>query len=575
MGNANYSLTLEDNFLTHFFFYAARYPQREACIFQPRGPETAITLSYEALNHKVIEKAKFLVEQGLTNKPVGLLFPTGIEFVVDFLACLAAGVHAVPMNVTKNSKQLERTLAILSDTGVNTVLTTSDTKILVGSLLEDLGEFRWIDACGSVSVTTTLPTIGLDDIAFIQYTSGSTSAPKGVIVSHRNVVDNQRAIQTACGHKQGLIAGGWLPQFHDMGLIGHMLQPLFLGGTYVFMPPLNFIQRPIRWLQLIDRYRIHSSAAPNFGYEHCTKLIKPSASLEQLDLSCWQVALNGSEPIKAATMKDFATQFAAQGFSEKAFFPCYGMAETTLFVSGGPKHGGMQSLQLDRNALAKGKVSTSQPSSTNADSLNVVNCGELSEHFQCAIVDPDKLTRCADNIVGEIWLRSASVSQGYLKQPQTNSLIFEAAIKGEGDQYFLRTGDLGFVRDGCLFVTGRLKELIILRGKNIYPYDLEHICNGYSHAAGGNGASVFTVSDNNTVKLAAAVEIKKRALKEQCHDAMRRDLTQRLAEGAGITLDYLLLLPPGSLPKTTSGKIRRGECQHLLNTAPLQGEFSH
>ncbi|WP_152557127.1 AMP-binding protein, partial [Photobacterium sanctipauli] len=292
-------------YLAQVLSHAEKHPEKLACVFQPRGPETAETLSYGELNKQVVTRAKLLVESGLSGQHVGLLFPTGIEFVVDFLACLAAGAYAVPMNLTKNAKQLERTLTILRDTGVKTILTTQETQVLLHAELRDiqaLSGFRWLDERHAATQNRTLPSIQLDDTAFIQYTSGSTSAPKGVIVTHRNIIDNQLAIQKACDHQPGLIAGGWLPQFHDMGLIGHMLQPLFLGGTYVFMPPLNFIQRPLRWLQLIDQYRIHSSAAPNFGYEHCMKMIRDDKQIQQLDLSCWKVALNGSEPVKASTM---------------------------------------------------------------------------------------------------------------------------------------------------------------------------------------------------------------------------------------------------------------------------------
>jgi len=299
-------MTVEfESFAGRILRLAKMQPEQDACIFQSRGPETAQHLSWGELASQVVARASLLLEQGLAGKPVALIFSTGNAFVVDFIACLYAGVIAVPLNLSRNAQQFSRTLEIMADAGASAVLTTEETRTFLQQLLAEettAEQLLWLTEQDSASAELTPGAVTPEQLAFIQYTSGSTSRPKGVMVSQGSILDNQRAICKACCHQPGLIAGGWLPQFHDMGLIGHMMQPLFMGGTYVFMPPMNFIQRPRRWLELISQYRIHSSASPDFGYDHCLKFITDREDLSGLDLSCWKVALNGSEPVHAATM---------------------------------------------------------------------------------------------------------------------------------------------------------------------------------------------------------------------------------------------------------------------------------
>lgn len=548
--------------------HAQASPSQIACVFQPYGRESAQQLTYLQLVQQVDRRAALLIEKGLQDSRVALLYPTSLDFVINFLACLACGAIAVPLNLSTNQKYLARTKSILKNAEVRSLLTTSDTMYSVG---KDVLPEQFTSSGNQILTESDKAQAGLSftdvqgaDVAFIQYTSGSTSIPKGVIVNHSNIIANQKAIQHACGHTKPEVIGGWLPQFHDMGLIGHMLHPLFIGGTYVFMPPMNFIQKPIRWLQLIDQYKIHSSAAPNFGYQYCVQKIKQSDVEGKLDLSHWRVALNGSEPIRASTMEQFTEKFSSCGFDGKAVFPCYGMAETTLLVSGGPSQKGLQYDILNRDALEEGVAELEQYEDSHPSS-NIVNCGEVSQQFDIAIVDHNTCQRCKQGKIGEIWVSGPSVALGYLNDAKSTKEIFQAQITGEPGRKYLRTGDLGYLSASGLHITGRIKELIIIRGKNLYPYDIERTCNDFEYAAGNNGASVFSVETEKDGELACVIEIKKAALKQECHRTMKQQLRALIGNEHGIALDYLELVPPGTIPKTSSGKVKRTQCSHLIN----------
>lgn len=543
--------------------HANTTPDQPACVFQPRGKDTAQTLTYEQLSEQIAERSQLLLSLGYEGKVLALLYPTGLDFVVNFLACLNAGVIAVPLNVTRNAKQLERTISILEDANVQAILTTEAAKEQLATQLDELvlsvNEFVWLtEGIENQNSHKDLPHVSSDSVAFIQYTSGSTSKPKGVMVSHGNIIDNMKAIQKACGCKPGVVIGGWLPQFHDMGLIGHMLQPLYMGGTYVFMPPLNFIQRPSRWLRLISDYKIHCSASPNFGFEHCINLISDREDLSDIDLSHWKVAINGSEPVSAETMRVFASKFAALGFSQQAFTPCYGMAETTLMVSGGPMMTGISALVVDKDDFEKGIISEQ------SEGVELVCCGEISAGYTVKIVEPETRIECKENQIGEIWCHGPSVAKGYLNNLVKTISDFKATLSVEDGKDYLRTGDLGYVKQNRIYIVGRIKEMLIIRGRNVFPYDLERSCNRYEYANGGNGTSVFTYQDQAQSKLAALVEINKRFLGQIDEATLIRDIQQIVFDEHEITFDQVKIVAPGTIPKTTSGKVKRTACAHLL-----------
>lgn len=548
-----------------FFGHSKQKDNSLACVFQTHGTETAKKLTYKELHKLVIQRAQLLLAREYTGQPVALLFPNGLDFVVSFLACLTSGTVAIPLNLPRNAQQMERTIAILDDAGTQTILTTAAAKIKLERQLYEAPEFSkrswiWIDEFELESTNLPLPALDPDQLALIQYTSGSTSSPKGVMVSHLNIVENQRAIQEACNHPEGSIHGGWLPQFHDMGLIGHMLQPLFLGGTYVFMPPMSFVQRPRRWLELISYYRIHTSASPDFGYKHCVKRISNSEDLSHLDLSCWKLALNGSEPIDANTMNSFLSKFEQYGFSPKAFSPCYGLAESTLFVSGGSKRIGAQTLTLDKEAFETGSVKEAEKGKI------VVSCGVTSTRLKVCIVNPKSAEVCEEGKIGEIWISGKSVAQGYWRNEAKTNNTFYAQLKCFDGRYYLRTGDMGFIHKEQLYITGRIKEILFVRGRNLYPYDIEATCNNYYYAVGNNGASVFTVDEDGESKLTAIVEIKRRFFAELEHNKLINELQKAVMDHHDIAFDKLILVKPKTIPKTTSGKIKRIACRDLIGT---------
>jgi len=541
--------------------YGETQPDATACIFQTQGPETAQKLSWGELRRKVLERASLLLAHNLAAKPVALIFPTGIEFVIDFLACLYTGTIAVPLKLSRNLQQFSRALNIMEDAGVAAVLTTAKARAFLQDALQtvprEIQPLLWLDEHAVAESVMAPEPVKASQLAFIQYTSGSTSRPKGVMVTHANLLNNQRAIQQACQHQQGLIGGGWLPQFHDMGLIGQMMQPLYLGGTYVFMPPMSFIQRPRRWLELISHYRLQSSASPNFGYDHCVRCIIDGEDLSGLDLSCWKVAGNGAEPVNRASMEAFQQKFAAYGFKPSAFFPCYGMAETTLFVAGGAANTGVKTATFDTEAFEAGML---KPANTGTE---IVSCGVISPVFDLRIVNPDTLEECADSVIGEIWIHGNSVADGYWKNGAQTQKSFRATIQGGNGRHYLRTGDLGFICDNELYVTGRIKELIIIRGRNLYPYDIERTCNSYRHAS-GHGAAVFAVEQEGRSQLAAIVELNKPAFIDGDLAEMEFDIKGMVMDTCDVALDILHLVEPGTIPRTTSGKIRRVKCQSIL-----------
>ncbi len=541
--------------------FAESTPDKAACIFQVRSPESACTLTYGELRKDVIARAEMLFSLGLKGKRVALIYPPGLDFVVTFLACLYSGVVAVPLNLSRNTLQFQRVALVIREADPSAVLSDDQNLPIIRTALEkqniNTSELFWLDndSLSNTEQSDSLEPPQLEDLAFIQYTSGSTSTPKGVMVSHKNIVANQESIRKACGHKLGFMGGGWLPQFHDMGLIGQMMQPLYMGGTYVFMPPMNFIQRPRRWLEMISHYRFVSSAAPNFGYEHCVKAISDREDLSGIDLSCWKVALNGSEPVNDRTMAAFSERFGPYGFYPKAFFPCYGMAETTLFVSGGGIGNGVKTETLDLDQFQQSKR---KPAPTGA---TVVSCGSVSEDFRVKIVNPYSAVSCLESEIGEVWIQGDGVASGYWKNEDKTQEIFGANIIGSDDGPYLRTGDLGYLSEGELFITGRIKELIIMRGRNIYPYDIERTCNEMEQGAGST--AVTSVEAGTKTLLCAIVEIRKNVLINTSDEDLKLLVRSRVMDAHDVNVDVVVIARPGDIPRTTSGKLKRAECRKM------------
>ena len=407
-----------------------------------------------------------------------------------------------------------------------------------------------------------MPAPQADDIAFLQYTSGSTSEPKGVAVSHANLLANLEMIRCALGNTKQSTYVNWVPLYHDMGLILNALQTLYVGSLCVLMAPNAFTQRPLNWLRAIHDYRAEVGCSPNFGYDHCVSRYRAD-QMEGIDLSCWKVALNGAEPVHAETIDRFIETFAGHGFQAGAVFPAYGMAEATLLISGGRRGAG----QVTRTVSSAGLHSHSVTAPDDAaDAQLLVGCGRALVNERIAIVDPDHRTRLPPDQVGEIWVNGPNVARAYWRNPEATQAALNAGIAGEDDgARWLRTGDLGFLdEDGELFVTGRIKDLIIVRGINHYPQDIERTVQSAHPAFRANCGAAFAVSDERGEETLVIVQEIERTERNRIDAAeMKGLIRENVTDQHELFARHIVLIRPGTLPKTTSGKIQRSLARKL------------
>ncbi|HKI16941.1 MAG TPA: AMP-binding protein, partial [Isosphaeraceae bacterium] len=538
-----------------------------------------VHLSFAALERATHSVGARLQELRLEGERALLLYPPGLEFVTAFLGCLSAGVIAVPTPLPRPNRPMERLRAIVEDARPRVVLTTAAVaadRPRWSVETPELGEMPWVasDAIGETRAGRLRdPGVGSETLAFLQYTSGSTDEPKGVMVTHGNLLHNSAVIASSFRsnpESRGVI---WLPFHHDMGLIGGVLQTLYCGGSSLLFSPVAFLQEPIRWLEAISQTRATISGGPNFAYDLCVRKIT-AEQRARLDLSGWSVAFNGAEPVQATTLERFARAFAPCGFRREAFLPCYGLAEATLMVSGRTEMVSPPILPVEAAALEQNQVIPAGDAGPKARTL--VGCGRVLGGQQVVIVDPATGRPCAADGVGEIWVAGTSVAHGYWNRPQETAATFEAALADSGlrSRPFLRTGDLGFLKDGELFVTGRLKDVIIIRGRNVYPQDLEATV-ARSHAlVRADGVAAFSVEVDGEEHLVVASEVERRVKREQT-DEISAAIRQAVASEHEIEVAAVLLLKAASIPKTTSGKIRRGACRegYLLGTLDVVGAW--
>jgi acyl-CoA synthetase (AMP-forming)/AMP-acid ligase II/aryl carrier-like protein len=539
------------------------------------GESVSGSWTYEQLNCRSCAIAAHLQSLHLIGERALLLYPPGLEFIAAFLGCLYAGVIAVPAYPPRNQRNTPRILAIAQDADAAITLTTSAVLPQIQPLLRSKSsdrDLQWLatDDLDFLQGETWQPLAGIDSdsIAMLQYTSGSTGTPKGVMLSHRNLMHNAAVTYQVMAHSAESRFISWLPIYHDMGLIGGILQPLYGGFPCTLMAPATFLQSPYRWLKAISDYRGTTSGAPNFAYELCVQKIT-SDQLETLDLSSWSVAFNGAEPIQSQTLKRFAEKFAPCGFRAEAFYPCYGMAEATLMVTGGeqqalPVTTSISKAELEVNEVVEGgEKDRGDRSETHAV---LVGCGQTMPGQQVIVVHPKTCQQCPPQQVGEIWVTGPSIGQGYWQRSEESAEIFQAAL-AHGEGSFLRTGDLGFLQDGELFITGRLKDLIIIRGRNLYPQDIERTAE-QSHPSLrlGSGAA-FVVTPDRTERLVVVQELDFRQKPDP--DAVIGAIRQAVSEHHEVQVYGVVLLKPGSIPKTSSGKIQRRACR----AAFLQGEL--
>lgn len=507
-----------------------------------------------------------------------LLYPPGLDFVAAFFGCLYSGVVAVPAyppHPARPEITLPKLQAILADSQAKFVLTTTPILEKVAPLFACDEELHWLatdklDHAGAEDWDETW--IAPDELAFLQYTSGSTSAPKGVMVSHRNLLENSAYIHYGFEHTPESVSVTWLPAYHDMGLIDGIVQPLFGGFTGYMMPQTAFLQRPLRWLQAISRYRATHSGGPNFAYEHCMNKIRPEQR-SSLDLSCWRVAYNGAEPVREKTLRRFAESFEECGFRPDAFYPAYGLAEATLKVAGGrgarpPVICKLESAPLEEHLLVEASAAS--------DPRNVrtlVSSGRLDLGTRVVIVEPSSLMECANGMVGEVWVFGEGVAQGYWNRPELTEEIFRARLSDTGDGPFLRTGDLGFIKDGELFITGRLKDLIIIGGRNHYPQDIEQTVEQCHPALRSGSTAAFSVEIEGEEQLVIAAELDQRStrhLPAEERKSLKIAVLRAVSDYFGLHVHELVLLKVGGVPKTSSGKIKRQECRKAYLAGALK-----
>lgn len=542
-------------------------PDRVVYRFLPGDAKPEQRTTYAELDRRARNIASRIRERAGRRERALLLVPPGLDYVAAYFACLYAGVIAVPAYPPNPRRPDPRIPGIVDDCQPVVALTTTT---LLSRLDQWRGDNQRLNALHWIAVDDVSDSgsewrdqgIRGGDVAMLQYTSGSTAAPKGVVLTHRNLLHNLSLIRSAYSveHRADDVGVFWLPPFHDMGLIGGILQPCYLGRGAVLMPSAAFLQRPLSWLEAMSRYRATTSAAPNFAFDLCVERIKP-AEMRGLDLSAWHTVFDGAEPIRADTIERFARAFADAGFRRDAFFPCYGLAEGTLFVSGGPWGHGPYTLDVSRAALEQKRVAPA----TAGDRLRLVSSGTPASGERVRIVDPATGVACPERRVGEIWVSGDSVAAGYWSRPEESGTTFEATIVGEGEERYLRTGDLGFIDDGQLFVTGRLKDLIILSGRNYYPQDLELAAERSHPSLRPGHAAAFAVMDEtgSRERLVMALEVTRHHRENDNEDAFSA-IRRALAEREGILPDVVLLVRQNGIPRTSSGKVQRRATRTML-----------
>ncbi len=541
---------------------AGAAPDRIAYTFIAGSAEQEAPLSYAQLDRRARAIGAALQARGLQGSRALLMFDFGPAFAAAFFGCLYAGVVAVPSYPPHRNRGIGRVRAIARDCAPSIVLLQQDMRARSALCREEAPELMrvdWLDTdtiADAQAASWRNPGIEPEALAFLQYTSGSASTPKGVMLTHANLMHNQASIHAAFEHDENSVVVGWLPLFHDMGLIGNLLQPLYAGCRCVLMSPTHFLQRPVRWLRAISRHRATTSGGPNFAYDLCVEAIKEEERAG-LDLSSWSLAFNGAERVRAGTIERFAACFAQAGFRRTAFYPCYGLAEGTLIVTGGHKS-------------AQVRLTTPpQAVPGEAPALRYVGSGGALPGHRVCIVDPATRRQLAEREVGEIWITGGNLAAGYWNRVPDGT-DFAAALASETDDeagHYFRTGDLGFLENGELFVTGRAKELIVVRGRNLYPEDLEATVAASDPGFRPHGCAVISLDSGEEERICVLVELQGQGK----HDltALRAAVDRNLAREHDVVSAEMFFLRPRTIPKTSSGKIQRYLCRRMIADGTL------
>jgi acyl-CoA synthetase (AMP-forming)/AMP-acid ligase II len=565
MLRSNTALTMVEALRGH----AQAMPERPAFRFLPAA-SARVDLSFAALDSAATKLAGVLSTRLRRGDRVLMFYPPGLDFVIAFFAVLYAGAIAVPLVPPRRSGASRIIAALIDNAEPAIVLTSSHLAPRIRNILTELD-------CSLEEIVTDSLTIegssghdfvmpSPDEICVLQYTSGSTGIPRGVAVTHGNAARNARLLANQAALDGESVWVSWVPHFHDLGLFGGICTPLHKGITSVLMPPAAFVARPIRWLEAITQYGGTASIAPNFAYDLCVRQI-PEEECAGLDLSRWVVAGCGAEPIRMQTMNGFAERFGRYGLKRQSMCPFYGLAEATLLVSGGPKGIGQTAATVSLSAIRRNHL---EPVQGQHDAYDVASCGKPSPEHQILIVNPETKQRCGPDAIGEIWIDGSTTSPGYWRNPEETARVFGARLAG-GEGPFLRTGDLGFMREGILHVSGRIKDVMIIRGQNVYPQDLE--ATARLAAPDIAEAAAFTMSDQATERAVLVIEGPKRAIDDAA--SVLEAVRAAISANSGIDLDHVVLTHHRALPKTSSGKIQRSRVRQMLldGSLPVRAEW--
>jgi acyl-CoA synthetase (AMP-forming)/AMP-acid ligase II len=526
------------------------------------------SLSYGELHAQAARIAGAVARHTAPGDRVLILCPPGLDYIRAFFACLLCGRTAVPAYPPRNNRHFLRLAAILRDCQAAAILTHSEVRSNLSALADD-------------PALAALPILAIDDdfssesfssiaaspnaIAFLQYTSGSTGTPKGVMVTHANIMANSAMSAEAFGLDSNTTIVSWLPLFHDMGLMC-MLQAVYAGTRIIIMSPYEFATRPISWLSAVSEFGAAVSGGPNFAYDLCSSKISDT-HCEGLDLSRWRIAFNGAEPIRAETLERFSRRFAKFGFQPRAHFPCYGLAEATLFVSGKTASPEPVILDLSQAALAQNEIKPG----TGDDRKQLVSSGQPFHGAGVEIVDPNTARPCKSGEIGEVWITGAHVAAGYWQNPTQTKETFQARIPGD-DRPYLRTGDLGFLDQGELFITGRQKDLIIVRGQNYYPQDIEQVAEASHENLVPSGGAAFMIPSTDAVESEHVIVVFEvhRTASQKPLEPVAAAIKDAVVEALGVPVHEVVLVMQHAIPKTSSGKIQRQQTRTRYLQTELQ-----
>lgn len=549
---------------------AERFPTDTGFIYLTDGETAEEAIDYATLYARVAAIARQVQEVCGPEGRALLLFAPGLDYVAALLACFHAGVVAVsaaPPHPKRLHRTLPRLLSIAEDAEASCVLTEAAIEGAARPFLggdQPLGRAEWL-ATDEIEPDPDAPGPSPDrGLAFLQYTSGSTADPRGVMLTHANLLNNCTSIANAFaigGHEAEGCGFSWLPPYHDMGLIGGILLPLFAGGPSVLTSPLAVMKRPLRWLEGVSRYRATISGGPNFAYDLAVRRYREAPSEAPLDLSSWDVAFNGAEPIRAETLDAFVETFSPLGFRRRALLPCYGLAEATLMVTATAHEAEPTPFAASTPGLEQGEVRA--PDAGEGVTL-LVDCGLPAAGHAVVIVDEETGREAKPGQIGEIWVTGPSIAAGYWRRLEETAEVFTATLAdGDGTEY-LRTGDLGAALGERFYVVGRTKDLIIINGRNIHPHDIELAAEG-AHPKLRPHSSSATADDANRLTLVLEVDPG-----EVDHAELAQLVRRTVAAELELQVGTVALCPPGAVPKTTSGKIQRLLCAHLLAEGEME-----